>query len=116
MSQAFRIEDGPGTAELAVVRVHGELDPRSAPALAAHCRVFAHDGRGLVLNLSGVTFLSSSGMGAVLALVSEFRQKGLPVKLAEISPAAESVIRVLNLDQFLTLEKTEADALHRRSA
>lgn len=111
MTPSFRIEDGPGTAALAVVRVHGELDPRGAPVLAAHCRVFAGEGRGLVLNLSGVTFLSSSGMGAVLALVSEFRQKGLAVKIAEPSPPADAVIRLLNLDQFLEIVKTEAEAL-----
>ena len=111
MSGSFRIESGAGTPRMAVLRVYGELDPRSAPALAAQGRQIALERRGLVINLAGVTFLSSSGIGVLLALVEEFRQKGQILKLAELSPAVDSVIRLLNLDQFLILSPSERDAL-----
>jgi anti-sigma B factor antagonist len=116
MSPRFRTETADGTPRMAVVRVFGEVDPRSAPTLVQQCRRFAHEGRGLVLNLAGVEFLSSSGIGALLALVEEFRQTGHPFVIAECSPAADSVIRLLNLDQFLTLATTEREALNEARA
>jgi anti-anti-sigma factor len=116
MSSTFRIETADGTERMGVLRIHGDLDPRSAPLLVAQCRRYALEGRGLVLNLAGITFLSSSGIGALLALFEEFRQKNRNLKLAELSSPAESVIRLLNLDQFLVLEKTEQDALEDNEA
>jgi anti-sigma B factor antagonist len=109
MSSEFEIESvASGTTT--VLRVRGRLDARSAPVLTARCADVRADGRHLVLNLSGVTFIASSGVGALLALVEEYRQARTRVRLAEVSPPVDSVIRLLNLEAFLHLDATEGDA------
>ena len=47
---------------------------------------------------------------ALLALVEECRQSRIRVRIAEVPPAVDSVIRLLNLDQFLSIDATEADS------
>jgi anti-anti-sigma factor len=109
MNEPFRLEVVTATPKVAVVRIHGHLDARNANELLSRCREVAL-GRHLVLNLAGVSFISSSGIGALLALVEEFQQTEFFVRLADVSPAADSVIRLLNLDQILSIDPTEQGA------
>jgi len=110
MNPEFIIEAVASTPGIVVLRVSGRLDARSAPVLTARCVEVRNQHRHLVLSLAGVSFIASSGIGALLALVEEFRQSESRVRLAAISPAVESVVRLLNLDQFLAIDSTEADA------
>jgi anti-anti-sigma factor len=100
------VSAGPRTV---VLRVCGVLDARAAPALLAEGRKVTEQEYLLVLNLAGVTFVSSSGVGSVLALVEEAPAGS--VRLAELSDAVRSVITLLNLDPFLAIHLSEADAI-----
>lgn len=111
MNQVFEVETAPVGTRVEVLRVRGKLDARSATVLMEQCARVRAAGRDLVLSLGGVTFIASSGVGALLALVEEFRQAEIQVRLAELSPAVESVVRLLNLDQFLAIDETEGAAL-----
>jgi anti-sigma B factor antagonist len=93
------------------LRLRGRLDARGASMLTARCAAVRASGRHLVLNLGAVTFIASSGVGALLALVEECRQSRTRVRLAEVPPSVDSVIRLLNLDQFLRIQPSEDDAL-----
>lgn len=53
----------------AVVSIRGELDAYTAPELEALCSNIVDEGAdSLVLDLSGTTFLDSSGLRAIVAL------------------------------------------------
>jgi len=65
----------------------------------------------LVLNLAEVPFISSSGIGALLALAEDFTQERRAIRIAAASPAVDSVLRLLNLEGFLALDPTEADSV-----
>ncbi|MGH7726373.1 MAG: STAS domain-containing protein [Candidatus Eiseniibacteriota bacterium] len=110
MNAQVEIETVAAGPNLVVLRVRGRLDARGAALLAGCCADARRQNKHLVLNLSGVSFIASSGVGALLALVEEYRQSRWRVRLAEVSPAVDSVIRLLNLDQFLSIDATEADA------
>jgi anti-anti-sigma factor len=110
MSFEFQVESIASRKTVTVLRVRGRLDARSASALTADCAEVRRAGRHLVLNLSEVSFIASSGIGALLALVEEFRQAHLRVRLAAVSPPVDSIVRLLNLEQFLHLETSEEDA------
>lgn len=104
MHDAFEIrEEMPGGREV-VLHVRGHLDARSTPLLLQRCQCIREDGRDLVLNLAEVGFIASSGIGGLLALAQEFRDAGLDIRLAELSPPVRSVIQLLNLDQFLSID------------
>jgi anti-sigma B factor antagonist len=67
-------------------------------------------GKNLVLNLAGVSFIASSGVGALLALMEEFRKGPGCLRLVEVSPAVRSVVKLLNLERFLSIDGSEQQA------
>lgn len=95
-----------------LLRVRGRLDARSAPHLLEVGSRIRMRNLNLVLDLSGVTFMASSGLGSLLSLAEEFRQSESRVRLASPSAAVDSVIHLLNLHQFLTIDASEQEALH----
>lgn len=116
MSEDFTLTAGDGRGRAAVLRVHGRLDARSSPELMRRCqeaRAGLPDGRAhLVLNLAEVSFLSSAGVGVLLALAEGSREDGGSLRLAPVSSAARSVLDVLNLQHFLTIDASEDAALN----
>jgi len=111
MPESLQILNGPAGERFAVLRVVGRLDSEGAPQLARSCVAAHAAGRDLVLNLGGVSFIASSGVGVLLATAEQFRESGRHLRLAALPPAVDSVIRLLNLDQFLPIHATEGDAL-----
>lgn len=99
-----------------VLKVQGRLDSETAPQLIEHCAKVQAEGRNLVLNLAGVTFLGSSGVGALLVLVEQFQQQAGAVHFAEISNAARTVVDLLDLEAYLPVHDTEAAALQAMGA
>lgn len=94
-----------------LLRVRGELDARNAQVMVEESTRVLVAGQNLVLNLEGVSFIASSGIGALLALVEEFRRGPGSLRLAAISPPVDAVVRLLNLDRFLGIHDTEQAAL-----
>ena len=99
----------PGAA--VVIRVKGHLDVKNTPRLIDRAKKVRAQGRSLILNLAEVTFIASNGIGGILAMVEDFNHDGLKIRLADLSVAVESVLKLLNLDQFLDIDTTENAAL-----
>jgi len=95
----------------AVLRLKGRLDVKTAPLLLQRVADVQANGQNLVLNLSEVTFMGSSGIGALLVLVEQFQEQAGTVRLVALSPAVHSVVRLLNLDRSLTIDPTDDEAL-----
>lgn len=106
--QVTLVDANPRTA---VLRVQGQLNARSTPVLLERCRAVRSTGKCLVLNLSQVSFIASSGVGGLLSLPEEFHEVGLALRFACLSPAVESVIKLLNLQAYLDIAATEEAAL-----
>jgi anti-anti-sigma factor len=94
-----------------VVRVRGQLDAASARVLIDHGERVRAAGQDLVLNLAYVSLIASSGIGALLALVEAFRQGRQAIRIVAISPAVDSVVRLLNLQDILPFDPDEEAAL-----
>jgi len=116
MSEAFEVVAGETRGRAAVVRVRGRLDSGGVQVLLAHTSKVLAANQNLVLNLSAVTFLGSSGVGALLVTVELFREHRHEVRIAEASQAVMMVIQVLNLEPFLPLEPSEEAALSKLAA
>lgn len=94
-SQSFAIEVAdPGAADRQV-RVRGELDMSTAPELSAALIRAGEGGPGsITLDLSGVTFLDSSAIGALIAAGQELGASGQKL---QIGPRSAIVSRVLEI-------------------
>lgn len=95
-----------------VLRIKGRLDAVSSPY--AEKRIFdaIHNGQCyLLLDMSGVTYLSSAGMRMLLSITKRLRT--VPGKLAICSVTANviDVLKMSGFDHALQLFKTEEEAL-----
>ncbi len=63
----------------------------------------------VVLDLSSVTFLDSSGLGAVVAIM-KLLGTGRKLELASLMPNVEKVFRLTRMDKIFTIHTTAEDA------
>ncbi len=82
-----------------VVRVSGRLDAVSTPAFEAHCQqALAQGARALILDFGPLEYISSAGLGGVLAIAKSVGAAGGEFTLAN----ARGLVReVLDISGFL---------------
>lgn len=94
-----------------VVRVQGRLDGTTAPMLMERCTQLLNKSGFLVLDLSRVAFLGSSGVGTLLVLSEQVQEQGGAMRLAALSEAASSVAGLLELKDLFPIDATVEDAV-----
>jgi anti-sigma B factor antagonist len=94
-----------------VVTVSGEVDMATGPILRDDLLgVLARGNHRVVLDLSNVTFMDSSGLGALLGGHRRARLLGGEVRLAAPSERVLEILRLTNLDRVFPLSLTVAAA------
>jgi anti-sigma B factor antagonist len=112
MSPDLNIVEADAPNGIGVLRLTGRLEARAAQDLLRRCRELKTGGRArIVLNLAGVTFVASSGIGTLLALTEELKESGGSMEIAAPSEAVSSVVDLLNLTEFLAIHDTESKAM-----
>lgn len=93
----------PG-ADVVVVRVNAErIDAGVAISFKERMRqMLVHPSPRVILDMSRVTFLDSSGLGAVVA-VMKMLDKDRVLELAALTPPVERVFRLTRMDRVFTL-------------
>jgi len=98
--------------EVDVMTVFGRIDAERAPEVEAAGRnILATPYQKLLINLSGVDYLSSAGLCALLNLAKLAEAKN--GRLFICSPAApvQQIMKMSGFDKILTIRKTVQDAL-----
>ena len=87
-----------------VLAVGGELDLGSAPRLrdAALKRIHAGD-RAIVLDLAGLEFLDSTGLGVVVAILKRARSLGVDLRLVVTRDRVRAPFELTGVDGLLPL-------------
>ena len=105
-----RIVDGT-----VVIAAHGEVDMGTAPALRAAITTCVDQAAGApcVVDLTGVSFLDSAGLTALLqaTVYTEARRQRLPIVVDSNRPVIRP-IEVTGLDDSLALYHTVEEALN----
>ena len=107
----FHIEqEDRGEAQL--VRLAGSLDMYSFPRLEAHLNSLFQAGHyRVVLNCSGLDYIGSAGLGALIGFAKEARERGGDVKLLNVPERIYKIIELLGFTKVLQVHDTEAKAL-----
>ncbi len=95
-----------------VVTVAGELDVVGGPELRQ--RVMKEVGEGnhlLVLDLTGVDFIDSFGLGVVIGALKRLRLLDGDLRLVVPEPRVRRVFEVCDLDRVFTLHTTADEAI-----
>jgi anti-sigma B factor antagonist len=88
--------EGRTVGTWSVLAVSGELDLATAPSLRERVREMTPGGPlKVALDLTGVGFVDSSGLGAIVACLKHVRELGGDLVL--VAPAASPVAKLLSL-------------------
>lgn len=97
-----------------VVRCSGELDLASAPEFrrAVDAELSEWEGlRQVILNLGQVTFVDSSGLGAILGRYKRAQQRQGSMVLVDVPPALRRLLEFSGIFRLLPTRATEDEAL-----
>jgi anti-sigma B factor antagonist len=112
---AFTIASRPAPPEVALVELAGELDIAAASALRPYVDESA-DRRGLVLDLSGATFVDSSMLKELLRASAELARYETQLVLAGTPPPVRRVLDLTRTAELFTLAEDRDEALAMVSA
>jgi anti-sigma B factor antagonist len=103
-----RVDNG-----VAVVTVTGDVDVASSSALRdGLLQVVADENfHGLVVNLAGVSFIDSTGIGVLVGVWRRTKATDGSLALASPSRQAQSVLDATGLTKVLSLFSTEEEAV-----
>lgn len=103
--------EGPGEG-WSLVRVAGEIDIASAPRLREELiRCITQRGPRVVLDLTDVAFLDSTGLGVIVGVLKRARTLDGDLRLVCPSPTIRRVFEITALDRTMPLGATVEDAL-----
>lgn len=110
-----RVDFGVTTAregDFTVVAVAGELDVYTAPVLEETLGDLVDGGKvTLVVDLSEVTFMDSTGLGLLIKALKWTREKNGALHVVANTDKVLKVFRVTGLDSVLSLHETRAEAV-----
>jgi anti-sigma B factor antagonist len=106
----MEIDTSDVRGKVAVVRLDGRLNMVAAPRLKSAIEdVVDHGGTHVLVDLTAVTFMDSSGLGALIAALKKARQAQGDLRIAGVNEQVATVLRLTNLDRVLRpFESVEA--------
>ncbi len=94
-----------------VVSIVGEIDMHSSPQLrAALLEALERKPARVIVDLKGVEYMDSSGVGTVVEAKRRAEQAGGRLVLAGLRPRVRSLFEITQLDRFFTIAETVEDA------
>lgn len=100
------------SARAALLEVAGEVDSLSASVLDDGVdRLLAERADTLVLDLTGVTFLASSGLAVLIRAQRGADERARTLRVVTATRAVLRVLEVTGADQLFAIHPTVADAL-----
>jgi anti-sigma B factor antagonist len=103
--------------EAEIVRVGGELDILSSPALRELLTEVTRLERPLVLDIAQLSFMDSTGLSVVMAALKRLRERGQDLVLCGPQQPVQRMLEICGLDRIIAICTTEAGALeHLRTA
>ncbi len=100
------------TGSRIVLEVRGEVDVHSVPQLTDRLSEIAHSGQELVVvDLSWLSFIDSTGLGALVAARNQAEEAGSAFRLVCRSERMLKLFRITGLDSVFDIHATVAAAL-----
>ena len=93
-----------------IVAARGELDLHTAPQLASALTPAIDAGDRVIVDLTGVTFIDSSGVGVLVTALERARPTGTTLVVVAPHPRVRKVFEITGLDGLLPVHDSLDDA------
>lgn len=92
--------------DLVVCHVDGEIDINTSPEVKkAFDKLLTKKAPKIVINLSKVTYVDSSGLATLVEILKNMRSYGGRLKLTNLSPKIKSLFEITKLDKLFDILK-----------
>jgi anti-anti-sigma factor len=109
----LEIEKQSGSTDaLAIFRPIGKLSLETVNEFIQTLR--PEPAQHMILEMNGVSFLDSAGVGALVSLFVNRRNHGKTFALASLAPQSTAVVTVAGLQNLLPIHKTLEEALAKK--
>ena len=106
---AVKIENKNG---LTVCSVDGEIDINTSPGIKkSFDKILAAKTPKIIINLSGVTYVDSSGLASLVEILKNMRAYGGKLKLTNLSAKVKSLFEITKLEKLFEIAADEAEAI-----
>jgi anti-anti-sigma factor len=96
----------------AIIRVFGELDTLTSPALREQVQqALAQRPPAILIDLTAVPFIDSSGLSALVAGLKAAKLQGTALVLFGLQPQARLIFSITQADGLFAIVGTEAEAI-----
>ena len=102
----------PSTERPNVLPLEGEIDLHVSPGIASSLSVMVHDKpQRLVVDLSGVSYIDSSGLAVLIEAMQNVAAYGGKFALAGLQESVRPIFEIARLDQVFRIFPDTAAAL-----
>jgi anti-sigma B factor antagonist len=110
--QSFRLEAIPVGTDRAVLQITGDVDVYTAPQVRDRViRLLADGVRHVIADLREVSFLDSTGLGALVGSLKRLREQDGSLELVVPDGRIMTIFRVTGLDRVFALHPSFPDAI-----
>lgn len=97
------------SGELLVVRITGEIDHHSAVEMRSgiDAEIFERRPEKLILDLSGVDFMDSSGLGLILGRLATMRKVGGELVVINPNEGVMKILKLAGAERIIKIERVE---------
>jgi anti-anti-sigma factor len=114
LPSVYAIEAASTPEGVVVLGMDGEFDLAAAPAIREQLAAARAGGpRGVVLDMTEVTFLDSSALRELLRAEAALSADGAPLVLAALRPSVARLLELTQTTGLLTVAPTVEEALQR---
>ena len=94
-----------------IVRLGGSLTSDSSEELEGKLLARLGDGGAVVMNLGGVDYISSAGIGSMVKLYKELQDRGYTLTIVSAAPRVRMLFELAGLTELVPFMEREIDAL-----
>jgi len=106
---SVKIENKSG---LTVCHVEGEIDINSSPAVKkSFDRLLSSKTPKIIVNLSKVTYVDSSGLATLVEILKNMRSYGGRLRLTNLSSKIKSLFEITKLEKLFEIMADEEEAV-----
>lgn len=97
--------------DIVIFELDGEVDLETSPTLRKSLLTHVNVGKSVVVGMSGVAYIDSSGIASLVEAYQTSRRNNSGFILAAISDSAMRVLQLARLDKVFTIHTTIDEAV-----